>query len=149
MSTATKSSPPRANLSRGHGHRPAPGPDWNDWRKVVTHHPPLLRLDGTVAYLEGWALLVPAESGVYFIHDLRGFLYIGRTRNLNRRYRQHYWASHNADLVAALKAPVGQVEFSWITCDEDVAVGLERSYVHAFQPLANGIRYNHTGNISH
>ncbi|MBF9435261.1 MULTISPECIES: GIY-YIG nuclease family protein [Mycobacteroides] len=110
----------------------------------MTHNPPTLRLDGTVAYMEGWALLIPAESGVYFVHDLRGFLYIGRTRNLNLRYRQHYWASHNASLVAALKAPVGQVEFSWITCEEGVAVGLERSYIRAFQPLTNSIRFGGT-----
>ncbi|SHV28256.1 Uncharacterised protein [Mycobacteroides abscessus subsp. abscessus] len=108
--------------------------DWADWRKRVTHNPPTLRLDGTVAYMEGWALLIPAES----------FLYIGRTRNLNLRYRQHYWASHNASLVAALKAPVGQVEFSWITCEEGVAVGLERSYIRAFQPLTNSIRFGGT-----
>lgn len=118
--------------------------DWADWRKRVTQDPPVLRLDGTVAYMEGWALLVPAESGVYFIHDLRGFLYIGRTRNLTLRYRQHYWASHNPALVGALKAPVGQVEFSWIACDESVAAGLERTYIQAFQPLTNNIRFSTT-----
>ncbi|HJQ02952.1 MAG TPA: GIY-YIG nuclease family protein [Jatrophihabitans sp.] len=118
--------------------------EWATWRKEVTRNPPMLRLDGTVAFLEGWTLLVPAESGVYFIHDLRGFIYIGRTRNLNLRYRQHYWASHNQDLAAAIKAPVGQIEFSWITCDERVAIELERTYIHGFQPLANGIRFTTT-----
>jgi GIY-YIG catalytic domain len=122
--------------------RLGPKPQWAEWRKQVTHSPPLLRLDGTVAYLEGWALLVPPESGVYFIHDLRGFLYIGRTRNLNLRYRQHYWASHNAALVAALKAPIGRVSFSWITCEADLANRLERTYVHAFQPRTITIRYS-------
>jgi predicted GIY-YIG superfamily endonuclease len=134
---------------RSTARRTAPTVDWVDWRKKVTHNPPVLRLDGTVAYMEGWALLVPAEIGVYFIHDLRGFLYIGRTRNLNLRYRQHYWASHNTALVAALKAPVGQVEFSWITCEESVAHGLERSYVRAFQPLTNNIRFSSTDPQTH
>lgn len=117
---------------------------WEAWRKAMTHAPPLLRLEGTVAYMGGWALLVPAEGGLYFIHDIRGIIYIGRTRNLNLRYRRHDWASRNADLVAALKAPVGQVDFSWITCDDRVAAELERAYIQAFQPLVKNIRCKNT-----
>ena len=111
------------------------------WRMDVIWNPPMLRLDGTVSYVEGWALLVPAESGVYFIHDLRGFIYIGRTVNLNVRFNQHYWGSHNKSLTAALKHPVGQMQFSWLTCEEEVAVKLEKDYIRGFQPLANTIRY--------
>jgi len=114
------------------------------WRMDVVHNPPTLRLDGTVAYVEGWALLVPAESGVYFIHDLRGFIYIGRTNNLNVRFSQHYWGSHNRSLTAALKRPVGQIQFSWLMCEERVAVELEKDYIRGFQPLTNAVRY---GNI--
>ncbi|MGY1777736.1 GIY-YIG nuclease family protein [Geodermatophilus sp. SYSU D00804] len=116
---------------------------WSDWRRTVVHEPPALHLDGTVAYVEGWALLVPATSGVYLVHDLRGFLYIGRTRNLNTRYRQHYWATHNANLVVALRHPIGQTQFSWICCDETTAVALERDLIRGFQPLCNGVRFVH------
>jgi excinuclease UvrABC nuclease subunit len=107
----------------------------------VIYRPPTLRLEGTVSYVDGWALLVPAESGVYFIHDLRGFIYIGRSNNLNVRFNQHYWSSHNRGLTAALRHPVGQMQFSWLTCEEEVAVKLERDYIRGFQPLANSIRY--------
>ncbi len=118
----------------------SPEPGWDAWRKEMAHSPPLLRLDGTVSYLEGWSLLVPAESGVFFLHDFRGFLYIGRTKNLNLRYRQHHWVRRNARLLAALRAHVGQVEFSWIACPPNIAMGLERNYLHSFLPLANSIR---------
>jgi len=110
-------------------------------RLDVIYNAPTLRLDGTVAYVEGWALLVPAESGVYFIHDLRGFIYIGRTNNLNVRFGQHYWGSHNRALTTALKRPVGQTQFSWLTCSEETAVTLEKEYIRGFQPLANAVRY--------
>ena len=111
------------------------------WRLDVIWNPPVLRLDGTVSYVDGWALLVPAASGVYFIHDLRGFIYIGRTNNLNVRFNQHYWGSHNKALTGALRHPVGQMQFSWLTCEEEVAVKLEKDYIRGFQPLANTIRY--------
>jgi excinuclease UvrABC nuclease subunit len=111
-------------------------------RLEIIYNPPALHLDGSVAYSAGWALLVPASSGVYFIHDLRGFLYIGRTNNLNVRFGQHYWGSHNRAVNAALKRPVGQTQFSWMTCDDEAAVTLEKEYIRGYQPLANGIRYS-------
>jgi predicted GIY-YIG superfamily endonuclease len=111
------------------------------WCIDVIHNPPMLRLDGTVSYVDGWALLVPAGSGVYFIHDLRGVIYIGRTHNLNVRFGQHVWCSHNRGLTAALKHAVGQMQFFWLTCEEELAVKLERDYIRAFQPLTNAIRY--------
>src|SRR5262245_28749379 len=126
-----KTAPPKAVAQEG----------LSRWRMDVIHRPPTLRLDGTVSYVDGWALLVPAGSGVYFIHDLRGFIYIGRTNNLNVRFGQHYWSSHNRGLTAALKHPVGQMQFSWLTCAEETAVKLERAYIRAFQPLTNAIRY--------
>ena len=110
-------------------------------RLDVIYSAPTLRLDGTVAYVAGWALLVPAECGVYFVHDLRGFIYIGRTNNLNVRFGQHYWGSHNRALTTALKRPVGQTQFSWLTCDAEAAVTLEKEYIRGFQPLANAVRY--------
>lgn len=119
----------------------ASAPTWSAWRRAVVHEPPTLHLNGTVSYVEGWALLVPTTCGVYLVHDLRGFLYIGRASNLNARYRQHYWATHNPNLLAALRRPVGQTQFSWVDCDDDAAVDLERDLVRGFQPLCNQIRF--------
>ncbi|MBW0090529.1 GIY-YIG nuclease family protein [Pseudonocardia sp. KRD-184] len=116
-------------------------PTWSAWRQAVIDRPPALHLDGTVAYVEGWALLVPTDSGVYLMHDLRGFLYIGRTRNLNARYRQHYWATHNPNLLVALRQPIGQTQFSWTCCDDATAADLERDLIRGFQPLCNQIRF--------
>jgi len=72
---------------------------------------------------------------------LRGFLYIGRTQNLNTRFRQHYWATHNANLMAALRQPVGQTQFSWVLCDDLTSVDLERNFIRSFQPLCNQVRF--------
>lgn len=121
---------------------PLADPAWHEWRRNVVHTPPALHLDGTVAYVEGWAILVPSTTGVYLVHDLRGFLYIGRTQNLNTRYRQHYWATHNHHLMAALRQPLGQTQFSWVLCDDPTCVELERNLVRSFQPLCNQIRFN-------
>lgn len=114
---------------------------WKEWRKTVIYHPPPLPLDGTVGFQSGWAILVPSESGVYFIHDLRGFLYIGRAKDLNVRFNQHYWGSHNPGLKAALHEPLGSTQFSWIVSSREEAADLEKRYIRAFQPITNVIRY--------
>jgi hypothetical protein len=82
--------------------------DWIEWRRDVVHNPPDLNLDGSVVYQDGWAVLMPQTPGVYFIHDLRGCIYVGRTSDLSVRYRQHDRDSHNRDLTVALRHPVAQ-----------------------------------------
>src|SRR5215470_12662107 len=76
---------------------------------------PGITLDGTVWYRRGWSLSIPKEPGVYLIHDLRGVLYVGRTRNLLQRFEQHYHTTHSRLLAQAIARPVGLTWFSWRT----------------------------------
>lgn len=110
-------------------------------RQSLVSDPPEINLNGTVAYSQGGSLSVPARPGVYLIHDLRGVLYIGRTTNLHQRYFQHYWGSHNKQVTAVLRRPVGRLEFSWIASDIDEQVELERDLIRKIQPLCNRLLY--------
>lgn len=110
-------------------------------RNALVYDPPEIVLDGTVAYTLGGSLSVPQGPGVYLIHDLRGVLYVGRTANLNQRYFQHYWDSHNSRVTAVLRQPVGRLEFSWITTELSQQVQLERDLIRAIQPLCNRLLY--------
>ncbi len=113
-----------------------------------------VRVDGTVGFRFAQELLVPEEGGVYLIHDLRGVLYAGRTANLLRRFRQHYWAQNNPLLVAAIVRPVGELSFSWTLAEEGAEQArLERRLIRAFVPPCNRLRYkkkrNHRKNHDH
>ncbi len=101
-----------------------------------------VRVDSTVGFRFAQELLVPQEAGVYMIHDLRGVLYVGRTANLCRRFRQHYWAQHNPLLVAAIVRPVGELSFSWMLAEEGAEQArVERRLIRAFVPPCNRLRY--------
>ena len=110
-------------------------------REALVYDPPGVVLDGTVQYTMGGSISVPEAPGVYFIHDLRGVLYVGRTVNLYHRYFQHYWDSHNTGVTAVLRRPVGRLEFSWMTVDACDLAALERDLIRAFQPLCNRLLY--------
>jgi predicted GIY-YIG superfamily endonuclease len=112
-----------------------------DHRNALVHDPPEVALDGTVKYTLGGSIFVPEEPGVYLIHDLRGVLYVGRTGNLYQRYFQHYWDSHNSRVTAALRRPLGRLEFSWMTVDGCDQASLERELIRALQPLCNRLLY--------
>ncbi|WP_157695141.1 GIY-YIG nuclease family protein [Nakamurella panacisegetis] len=114
-----------------------------DHREALVHDPPQMVLDGTVRYTLGGSVSVPADPGVYLIHDLRGVLYVGRTANLYQRYFQHYWDSHNSRVTAALRRPLGRMEFSWMSVDLVDQADLERTLIRSLQPLCNRLLYKH------
>ena len=106
----------------------------------LIYDPPQLPIERTVPYQQGWCTLVPPVGGVYLISDLRGTLYVGRG-NLRSRFDKHQDDSHNLKLRAALRRPVGDLSFSWLTVDLPEQAELEKRFIRALQPLCNEILY--------
>lgn len=98
-------------------------------------------IDGSVPYRLDRDLLVPRQPGVYLIHDLRGVLYIGRTRNLRERFNDHYWRPANPRIAAALAQPIGDLRFSWSRIGVPDQIALERRLIHYFNPPCNRLQY--------
>ncbi|WP_163853738.1 GIY-YIG nuclease family protein [Paenibacillus elgii] len=101
-----------------------------------------VNLSGTVKFSLASMGNVPIDSGVYLIHDLRGTLYIGKSTNLQRRFEQHWYKSHNIGLNKALLQPVGPVHFSWIRHPNPM--DLEKSLVTFIRPFCNQIKFKNT-----
>lgn len=96
-----------------------------------------LVLEGSVPYLIVHEFAIPTSPGLYFIHDLRGCLYIGRTNQLRRRFLQHYLVSHNLLLNKAISNPIGPQLFSWINAKAWTQIELERHFIRIFRPICN------------
>jgi excinuclease UvrABC nuclease subunit len=95
-------------------------------------------IDGCARFGAAWSLAVPLAGGVYFIHDLRGVLYVGRTGSLRKRFSEHLVNSHNPSLRRALVCPIGQLYFSWIRCvSVDGQSQMERSLIKLLRPTCN------------
>lgn len=93
---------------------------------------------------------VPSAPGVYTIaavHRVIGMplnlevLYIGKSKNLKRRFREHAnpWREHNEALNN--RAMSGGLEFWFLPTDLKSLDSLERNLIHLAQPLTNKIRY--------
>ena len=80
---------------------------------------------------------MPRRPGVYLIHDMRGVLYVGRADSLRRRFEEHLAWSHNGDVRAALRSPVGVLHFTWSLADSLEQLELERELIRALRPLCN------------
>lgn len=103
--------------------------------------PPLPPIHGSTGFRQGREVYVPSKGGVYFIHDLRGILYIGKTVDLRRRFAQHYWDRENPFLALAMEHPVGDVTFSWTLTPSPDRDTLEAHLIAAYQPPCNRLRY--------
>lgn len=111
-------------------------------RERLLFSPPDVELDGEIPFDQGWGISVPQSPGIYFLHDLRGLLYVGKTINLNSRFQQHFWRCHNHRLVLAISQPVGTLRFAWCIADETEQVGMEKEFIRQLQPLCNEIMYS-------
>ena len=113
----------------------------NEWRSRVRHlltHEISWSPDGTVEMALVHDLMVPDAAGVYLIYDLRGVLYVGRSRKLRQRFRQHDRLRRNRLLHIAMNRPVGVCRFGWrLVATEAHRVALERELIAALQPVCN------------
>lgn len=107
-------------------------------RQALLHMPLDIELSGTTAFRHTRHIYVPKKGGVYLIHDLRGVLYVGRTRNLYRRFDEHYWFTGNELLALAMRQSFGEIAFSWITAnDERERIDLESRLIVWLRPACN------------
>lgn len=95
-------------------------------------------LDGTVAFRRTSDVLVPARGGVYLIHDLRGVLYVGLSRDLHRRFREHEGQPSNPLIAEARANALGPVSFSWISVRDALRrAAVEAELIAALDPPCN------------
>ncbi len=95
-------------------------------------------LDGTVPFRRSSDLQVPAEAGVYVLHDLRGALYVGRSCSLRRRFAEHELEPANPLIAKARQNAVGPLMFSWIRLDDPKRrKAVEAELVQALDPPCN------------
>ena len=101
------------------------------------------KFDGSINFNIYDNIYAPKSIGVYFVHDARGILYIGRSINIYKRFTQHSWIRKNKDLYNLSKNPLGKLKFSWVkTKDEKMAEKLEENWVKMFLPFCNDILFN-------
>ena len=111
----------------------------NDLKKNAPVYPELKK---KVLYKLSQNFFVPSAEGVYFIHDKRGFLYIGESNNLRNRFLQHLQREKNLDLVNLIKFPFGDLSFYWVTTNTKLeAVKLQKYWIRILKPLTNKINY--------
>lgn len=100
------------------------------------------QLNKKVKYKLSNNFFVPRSEGIYFIHDQRGFLYIGETNNLRNRFLQHLRREKNLDLINLIKYPFGDLSFYWITSNTKLeAVKLQKYWIRILKPFTNKINY--------
>ena len=100
------------------------------------------KFDGSIGFSIFENIYAPKNSGVYFIHDLRGILYIGKASNIHKRFTQHSWIRKNRVLYKLSQNPFGKFKFSWVnTKNEKIADNLEKKWIRIFKPICNEIFY--------
>lgn len=107
-------------------------------RQALLHMPVDIELSGSTAFRHTRHIYVPKRAGVYLIHDLRGVLYVGRTRDLYRRFDEHYWLTDNELLSLAMRQSFGELTFSWVIAeDERERADLEHRLIAWLRPACN------------
>lgn len=92
----------------------------------------------TLTFSSSQAIYAPTTTGVYFIHDLRGILYIGLTNNFRERLKQHTWLRKNKNLLNLSKNFFGSLKFSWVEFSSyKEAKKSEKKWIKVFNPICN------------
>lgn len=100
------------------------------------------KLDQKIKYKISQENFVPKVPGVYFVHDFRGFLYIGETNNLKNRFLQHIKREKNYDLTKLVNNSFGDVYFYWIVTSTKLkALKLQKYWIRTLKPFSNKIEY--------
>ena len=110
----------------------------NRRRQALLNVPVGIELSGSTAFRHTRHIYVPKKGGVYLIHDLRGVLYVGRTRNLYRRFDEHYWLTDNELLSLAMRQSFGDLTFSWAIAESaSERADLENRLIAWLRPACN------------
>ena len=110
----------------------------DEWRQALLNMPLDVELSGSTPFRHTRHIYVPKKGGVYLIHDLRGVLYVGRSRNLYRRFDEHYWLTDNELLSLAMRQSFGEITFSWVIATEErKRAELEHRLIAWLRPACN------------
>ena len=100
------------------------------------------KFDHKAKYKLSEEMFIPKMPGVYFVHDFRGFLYVGETKNLNKRFLQHIKREKNYDLTKLVNHSFGEVYFYWINTGTKLkAFKLQNYWIRTLKPYSNKIEY--------
>ena len=108
-------------------------------RQALLQTPSELIIDQTIRFSLGEAIMVPKKGGIYFLHDFRGVLYVGKSENLSRRFNQHLLDCQNPLITEAIRTSIGPVKFSWMLLDLEMQTRLEKRFIRFFLPPCNRI----------
>ena len=111
----------------------------NNFKKIPILYP---EFKEKVIYKISNKFFVPEYEGVYFVHDMRGFLYIGETLNLRQRFLQHLQREKNQHLKQLIKNPFGDLSFYWIKANSKLeALKLQKYWIRSLKPFTNKTKY--------
>ncbi|AFZ21261.1 GIY-YIG nuclease family protein [Allocoleopsis franciscana] len=78
---------------------------------------------------------LPNDAAIYFVSDSQGqVLYVGRTVNLVKRWREH----HRFNQLKRLNRKT-RISISWLTCSNDINTlsNLENEFINSYKPPLN------------
>lgn len=73
---------------------------------------------------------LPSKPGLYFVIDGDTLLYIGRSKDLNRRWKSHH-------RYKQIKAMSRFPQIAFLDCDDESLLWTEREVIQRFAPLLN------------
>ena len=123
--------------------QPLKSPRWplrvlDERRQALLQMPLDVDLSGSTPFRHTRHMYVPKKGGVYLVHDLRGVLYVGKSRNLYRRFNEHYWLTDNELLSLAMRQSFGEITFSWVIANEEwKQAELEHNLIAWLRPVCN------------
>jgi hypothetical protein len=76
---------------------------------------------------------LPSSPGLYFVIDGEALLYIGRSKDLNQRWKGHH-------RYKQIKATAKNPQIAFLDCDDETLLWVERDVINRFNPALNDTR---------
>ena len=87
-------------------------------------------------------LAIPKKTiGVYIFYYNHDFVYVGQSTGVQERLTQHYSGSHNQKLSLWVEALDGDIQFTYLRCEDTEIDDLEKSLILFLQPITNEDQY--------
>jgi hypothetical protein len=78
---------------------------------------------------------LPSSPGLYFVIDGEALLYIGRSKDLNQRWKGHH-------RYKQIKATAKNPQIAFLDCDDETLLWVERDVINRFNPTLNDTPVN-------
>ncbi|MEL6259985.1 MAG: GIY-YIG nuclease family protein [Cyanobacteria bacterium J06626_6] len=104
------------------------------WKLCITEHPDIMNVRDLSQWrscrLEDRKALLPKSSGIYAVLSKNKVMYIGRSNNLNKRWRSGH---HRYAQATRLKNP----KLAWISVDKSQLSDVEAMLIRTYSPAWN------------